>query len=324
MKKLTRICVAAFLMLATTAMGMAADRTNPASPPTEQVPASTPIGSGPHPAIMEVDPGLPTHTLYHPADLAAGDRLPIVVWGNGACWNAGNSFRWFLSDIASYGYLVIALGPIVDPPIEHAPVPMTPIPAGSVPAAALAKLPPPATHSSQLIDAINWAAAENARAQSRFHQRLEVTQIAVMGQSCGGAQAIEASADPRVRTTVLWNSGLFPGVTTMAGGKPLTKSDLDKLHAPTAYISGDAEDIAFGNANDDFDRLKVPAFRAYAHGVLHSGTYSERNGGEFAGIAVAWLNWQLKGDPHARLLFVGTDCGLCANPHWVVRSKNLD
>ena len=64
-------------------------------------------------------------------------------------------------------------------------------------------------------------------------------------------------------------------------------------------------------------------FRAYGRGVLHSGTYGERNGGEFSGIAVAWLNWQLKGDTRARLMFVGHDCGLCVNPHWVVRSKNL-
>jgi hypothetical protein len=146
-----------------------------------------------------------------------------------------------------------------------------------------------------------------------------------MGQSCGGAQAIEASADPRVRTTVLWNSGLFPGVTTMAGGKPLTKKDLEKLHAPIAYISGDAEDVAFSNANDDFERLPhIPALRAYSRGMLHSGTYSQRNGGEFAGIAVAWLDWQLKGDRRARLMFVGTDCGLCVNPHWVVRSRGLE
>jgi dienelactone hydrolase len=324
MSKRARIGLAASFMVATMEMGAAADPADSASPPTETVSASTPIGSGPYPAVMEVDPGLPTHTLYHPVDLTVGGRLPIVVWGNGACWNAGNSFRWFLSDIASYGYLVIALGPIVDPPIQRMPVPMAPIPAGSPPPGALTKLPPAATHSSQLIEAMNWAVAENARAQSRFHQHLDVTEIAVMGQSCGGAQAIEASADQRVRTTVLWNSGLFPGVTTMAGGKPLTKSDLSKLHAPTAYISGDAEDIAFVNANDDFDRLKVPAFRAYARGVLHSGTYSERNGGEFAGIAVGWLNWQLKSDPRARLLFVGTDCGLCVNPHWVVHSKNLD
>ncbi len=127
-----------------------------------------------------------------------------------------------------------------------------------------------------------------------------------------------------MRTTVIWNSGLFREPTSMAGGKPLTKGDLNSLHAPTAYISGDAEDIAYANANDDFDYLeRIPVFRAHGRGILHSGTYGERNGGEFAGIAVAWLNWQLKGDTRARRMFVGTECGLCVNPHWVVRSKNL-
>jgi hypothetical protein len=145
-----------------------------------------------------------------------------------------------------------------------------------------------------------------------------------MGQSCGGAQAIEASVDPRVRTTVLWNSGLFAEPTTMGGGKALSRDDLRALHGPTALISGDEEDLAFANANANFDLIDhVPVLRAYARGVLHSGTYGERNGGEFAGVAVAWLNWQLKGDARSGRLFVGNDCGLCVNPHWVVRSKHL-
>ncbi len=299
----------------------------PAEPQTAAVPAQTPIGSGPFRAVMEVAPGLPTHTLYHPADLAAAGRLPIVAWGNGACWNVGNAFRWFLSDISSYGYLVIAVGPISQDKLPMAmPTPMAPLPASNAAtiAAGAAKLPPPATHSAQLIDAINWAVAENGRAGSPFHHRLDTHAIAVMGQSCGGVQAIEASADPRIRTSVIWNSGLFPQPTRMAGGKELTKADLNALHAPTAYISGDDEDIAFVNANDDYDRIdRIPVLRAYGRGVTHGGTYNERNGGEFAGVAVAWLNWQLKGDPRARRLFVGADCGLCVNPHWVVRSKNL-
>jgi hypothetical protein len=61
----------------------------------------------------------------------------------------------------------------------------------------------------------------------------------------------------------------------------------------------------------------------YGRGIVQEGTYSERNGGEFAGIAVARLNWQLKSDNRAARLFVGADCGLCLNPKWVVRSKNL-
>ncbi len=296
------------------------------APATANPPAATPLGSGPHPAIMEVDPGLPTHTLYRPANLAAAGQLPVVVWGNGACANAGDRCRWFLSDIASYGYLVIAVGPIQNRSVWPAQV-MTPFPPGGTPVmppGAAAKLGQPETHSAQLLDALHWAVAENQRQGSRLYHRLDPKAVAAMGQSCGGAQALEASADPQIRTTVLWNSGLFPGVTTMAGGASLTKDSLKKLHGPIAYVSEDDEDLAFANANDDFERINhIPAFRAYAHGVVHEGTYSERNGGEFAGIAVGWLNWQLKGDLRAARLFVGADCGLCVNPKWVVHSKNL-
>jgi len=298
---------------------------SPSATVSATVQPTTPIGSGPHLAIMETVPGLPTHTLYHPADLGAIGKLPVVAWGNGACLNIGNSFRWFLSDIASYGYLVIAVGPIGAAP-QFPPESMAPVPpvSSAVIAQGARKLPPPATQSSQLIDAIDWAIAENARSSSAFYRRLDIHNIAVMGQSCGGVQAIEASADPRVHTTVIWNSGLFNQPTAMAGGKTLTKQDLMRLHGPTAYISGDAEDIAFTNANDDFDRIQgLPLLRAYGRGITHGGTYNNRNGGEFAGVAVAWLNWQLKGDARAAKMFIGSDCGLCVNPHWVVRSKNL-
>ena len=278
------------------------------------IPNDVPLGSGPLHAIMEMDPGLPTHTLYHPANLTAAGTLPVVVWGNGACANNGDRFRWFLSDIASYGYLVIAIGPI-----HHQstwpPQVMIALPAGATPVIAKGTAPQtdtPQTHSSQLLDALHWAVAENERPGSRFYHRLDTKAVAAMGQSCGGAQALEASADPGIRTTVMWNSGLFPGVTTMAGGAPLTKANLKNLHGPIAYISGDDEDLAYANANDDFERINhVPVFRAYSHGVVHEGTYSERNGGEFAGIAVGWLNWQLKGDRQAAQLFVGARCG-CA------------
>jgi dienelactone hydrolase len=325
-----RRSVAGFVCLMVAALSSAVPAQQPsASAPANTVravQAATPIGSGPYPAIMETAPGLPTHTLYRPADLGSAGKLPVVAWGNGACLNMGNSFRWFLSDIASYGYLVIAVGPIVTTLPQFPPESMAPIPpvAASVTAQGAMKLPPPATHSSQLIDAINWASAESERRSSPFYHRLDTHNIAIMGQSCGGVQAIEASADPRVRTTVVWNSGLFPQPTAMAGGKTLTKEDLKLLHGPTAYISGDAEDIAFVNANDDFDRIgKLPILRAYGRGITHAGTYNARNGGEFAGIAVGWLNWQLKGDTRAAKIFVGPDCGLCVNPHWVVRSKNL-
>ncbi|MGH8217940.1 MAG: alpha/beta hydrolase [Steroidobacteraceae bacterium] len=262
---------------------------------------------------------LPAHTIYRPKDLAAlGDRqLPVVAWGNGGCVKNGSSFRWFLSEIASYGFLVIANGPIgEDPKALPMPMPRLRIPA---------HLPPPATHTSQLIQAIDWAIAENRRTSSPLRGRIAVDEIAVMGQSCGGVQTIEAARDPRVKTAVVWNSGLLPQPTAMGGGKIMDKSDLERLHTPVAYISGDAQDIAFANANDDFARLDhVPVFRGYERGVTHMGTYSQPNGGEFGGVAVAWLLWQLRGDKRAGRMFTGPNCGLCVNPRWVVHRKRID
>jgi len=307
-------------------------RQSPAQNPGGSQPPGTTSGSGPYKAVMEMDAGLSDHTIYRPEDLSAldGRKLPVVVWGNGACVNAGNAFSSFLTDISSYGYLVIALGPIVqrDPfgPAQPAPqAPAAPLPPQGADSSEPPRgLPPAATHPSQMIDAIQWATAENDRAASKYYKRLDSGKIAVMGQSCGGVQAIEVAADRRVSTAVIWNSGLFGKPTNLGGGKTLSKQDLESIHVPMAYISGDPRDIAFKNADADFDSLtKIPAFRAYERGVGHGGTYREPNGGEFSGIGVAWLNWQLKGDQHAALMFRGPDCGLCVNPKWVVRTKNI-
>ena len=312
--KLALPFVAALLAASTSPAAMAQYVTDP-------VPDSAALGTGPYKAVMEPAPGLATHTLYRPADLGAvRGKLPIIAWGEGACANEGNRFRWFLSEIASHGYLILAVGPIGAPDKEiwrqNAPQPAV----GGPPP----KLPPPATHSSQLVDAINWAVAENDRTGSPFFHRLDTGKVAVMGMSCGGAQAIEVSADPRVTTSVIWNSGLFPGETTMGGGKTLTKDDLKLIHAPIAYISGDSSDVAFVNANDDFAHInQVPAFRAYRKATGHGGTYGEANGGDFGKVGVAWLNWRLKGDATAARMFLGPHCGLCTDPKWVVEQKNL-
>ncbi len=104
----------------------------------------------------------------------------------------------------------------------------------------------------------------------------------------------------------------------------MSKDDLKSLHTPVAYVSGDAQDIAFANAGDDFERIaSVPIFEATKEGSLMVAP-GQPNGGEFSGVAVAWLNWQLKGDQRASLMFKGANCGLCVNPRWVVRKKKID
>ena len=281
-------------------------------------------GTGPFPAVMEQDPGLPTHTVYRPKELAAlrGQKLPIIAWGEGGCSNNGAFYRNFLGEIASHGFLAIATGP----PQAQQPAANP----GAQPAAGRGAANPgrgPATKSSQLIDAINWAFAENGRRDSQYYNKLDTTKVAVMGHSCGGIQALAVSADPRIKLIGNWSGGLYTTPPNGAGAATeiVPKEQLDNLHSPVFYISGDSTDIAFANSNDDFKRItKVPAFRAYKDGVGHGGTYTQPNGGDFGKVAVALLEWQFKGDQEAGKMFLGANCGLCQNTKWHVEKKGIN
>jgi hypothetical protein len=299
---------------------------------TPVLPAGTPLGSGPSKAIMEVDPLLAKHTVYRPADMktAGSAKMPIMAWGNGACAADGNSFRYFLTEIASHGYLIIANGPIGPDRAEFPPQMAAP----KSGAGAQAKPPvmptgmsfTPPTTTAQLIEAVDWAIAENNRQGSRYFHKLDTTKIAVAGMSCGGIQAIEASVDPRVKTTIVANSGLMNPPATMSGsGKPVPKESLKLMHASVLYLSGDASDIAFANANDDFEKINhIPVFRAYQKGIGHGGTYHDSNGGTFGKVALAWLDWQLKGSKEAAKMFQWDKCSLCTDPQWVTNKKKID
>src|SRR3954463_216330 len=71
-------------------------------------------GTGSYKAVAVSNSSIPTHTIYRPKDLSAfGDRekLPILAWGNGACANSNSAHQNYLSEIASHGYLIVAIGP---------------------------------------------------------------------------------------------------------------------------------------------------------------------------------------------------------------------
>jgi hypothetical protein len=341
-------CVVALALLCCASSAQTPPAEQPASNTPQVLPATTPLGTGPFKAIMEVDPTLAKHTVYRPNDISAigSTKLPIMAWGNGACAADGNSFRLFLTEIASHGYLVIASGPIGP---DRAQFPPTMVPnRGAVPAgvrgsgapgggalqsnaAAKSTVPPgitstPPTTTAQLIDALDWAVNENSRQGSRYYGKLDTTNIAVAGMSCGGVQAIEASVDPRIKTTIVANSGLMTVPTTMSGsGKPVPKESLNLMHGPVLYMSGDESDIAYANANDDFEKINhIPVFRAFERGIGHGGTYHDPDGGAFGKVALAWLDWQLKGNKEAAKMFQGDQCSLCIDSQWVIRKKKID
>ena len=162
------------------------------------------------------------------------------------------------------------------------------------------------------------------RQASQYYNKIDTAKIAVAGMSCGGLQTFEVAPDSRVTTAMICDSGIFITPGAGMGGMPnLTKDQLTKLHTPVIYILGGQRDIAYDNGMDDFHRIgNLPAFAANLD-VGHGGTYGRPHGGEFAVVATAWFQWQLKADSEAAKMFEGDPCGVAKMPGWKVEKKNI-
>ncbi len=264
-------------------------------------------GTGPHKALMASDRTLASHTVFRPKDLTGfgpETKLPIIAWGNGACANSPWEHVNFLSEIASHGFLVLAIGPM--------------------PAEGQRGARGGTTKSALLTDAINWAIAQNSDPSSQYFGKLAVDRIAVAGMSCGGLQALEVAPDTRIKTVMICNSGILGNPGSGMGGMPkLVKAQLEKLHTPVIYILGGEKDIAYKNGMDDFRRInQVPALVANLN-VGHGGTYSQPHGGDFATVATAWFQWQLQGSALAAAMFEGEPCGVARMAGWTVEKKAI-
>ncbi|MEO8099948.1 MAG: hypothetical protein ABI811_19775 [Acidobacteriota bacterium] len=295
--------------------------------------------TGPNQVVIEHDQGLTTHTIYRPANLTAA-KYPLLVWGEGGCAKNGLTFPEYLSEIASYGIVIVADGP----PVENAGGPGGPGGAkggpggakGPAPDAAKAKAgPPPGAAAakgkggapagagnmldgSALVAAINWMEKETKDSSSRFYQKVDTGRVAAMGMSCGGLMSYGASADPRIATVGIWNSGMFD---------PKDQKIIDGIHSSVIIITGGDSDIAHDNGKKDFEVMpaRVPIFYGVFPSVGHGGTYNLDNGGPFGQVAVAWLKWQLRGDnsTKGKGYFVGDKCTLCTDSNWQIQSRSL-
>ena len=266
-------------------------------------------GNGPYKSIMRADPSLgQEHTIFVPQNLSvfnAQKPLPVLVWGNGACANSPFEHMNFLNEIASNGFIVLATGEI----------PMTD-----------EWYRGPMSRSEQQIESLDWIMAQNADPQSPYYQKIDIKHICMAGMSCGGLQTLFNCADPRITALMICNSGLFKqeNAGQAVGGMPMPpKEKLKEIHTPIIYILGGPTDIAYENGMDDFHRIShVPAYAANFP-VGHGGTYREPHGGEFTVTALAWLNWQLKGDQEAAKMFVGADNGLSKRKGWTIEKNNM-
>ncbi len=277
---------------------------NPLDPPAENW--SKPTGQ--YKVVMEVDESLPNHTIYRPTDLSgfpSKDKLPIIVMSGPGCDFDGDSYRPFWTEIASHGYFVIAVG--------------LPVPEGLRAALFFNK-------TEDVKDGLDWAFAVNRRSASKFHGKLDTTNVILMGQSCGGMIMTDLHKDSRVTMMVYWNSGV--GMMRAPGTDQASLADfLKTITIPVAFFAGDT-DMARQISTSNYETVvAAPSILAVRQipGDSHGGTFRENNGGAYGVAAVAWLNWWTKGDKEAGKMFLGDKSGLDKDPGWVeVRKKNLD
>lgn len=230
-------------------------------------------GSGPYKAEAVSEASLPGFVVYRPCDMSAAvtheGPLPLFVFANGACNDTSLPYERMLNDLASYGYMVVALGEMQD----------------SINDRELRKSP-----TEDMKSAMDWAEAQNGDKKSPYYGKIDMEFVALGGHSCGGAQTLANCADSRVKSCIMFNAGM--GDMEMAGA---SAGSLKNLHCPILYLIGGESDIAYRNALADYERIdNVPVAFANHLRAGHGGTFHEPYGGSFSRMLRAWLSWQFK------------------------------
>ncbi len=251
-------------------------------------------GSGPHKAIAVREKSLADFVVYRPMNLDAAmtvgrlgmfetgipkkEKLPVLIFCNGGCMDTSIGYENMLVDIASYGYVVVAIGEL-QMFAQHEKDQHTP--------------------SSMVKKALDWV----CNPSSPYYKYVDTEKIAAAGHSCGGAQVLANTADPRLKTYLILNAGM--GKMTMADA---SAKSLKNLHGPILYLVGGTTDVAWKNAQMDYKAIKhVPVVLADNTQSGHGGTYEQPNGGANARMVRAWLDWQLRGKQEQEKLFIGGD-----------------
>jgi hypothetical protein len=267
-------------------------------------------GAGTHKAIAAKDSIFPDFTIYRPTDLdfaVSKTTLPLIVFGNGGCFNTSLPFERYLNEIASFGYVVMAIGPFQDS-------------INTLNDSIAYKY----TYPEKMLEAIDKMTAAVHDTSCEYYLKVDLDHVAVMGQSCGGLQALAVSGDSRVTTTVCLNSAVIDPDTDRKDrikDPVVGKEVLETLHSPVLYLTGGPSDVAYDNALDDFSRIRHVFVSMANVDVGHAGTYQEKFGGSFAAVTLQWLEWQLKDHQWAGDVFLGEDC-ICEFPGWTINSRN--
>lgn len=258
-------------------------------------------GTGNYPAVIVTEKDFENYTIYRPRSVKAAARregpLPLLVWCNGACTDNSKDYERMLNEMASHGYLVIAIGKMKVDNNERED-------GGS--------------NEQQVGVIIDWVVNQVSDKMSDYYRAVNVNNVALSGHSCGGAQAIANCANTKVKTLLIMNAGM--GGMSMGGASP---QSLKQLHCPLIYMTGGTGDVAYGNAESDFNSIsKVPVVWADLPTAGHGGTYWDPQGGEFGRVAVKWMDWHLKGYIQNANIFLKPNVTKVFTK-WKIQNKNF-
>jgi len=247
-------------------------------------------GSGLYPATSFLDPALPKHTIFAPKVPPPNNlSLPFITFGNGGGGTDPTSFKNFLIELASHGYVIAAVGR-----------------AGGI------------GQSQTMVqnhrDGLDWGFSGKAAK----YGNVNTSAITTMGQSCGGLEAMStAYHDERVKRIVMLNIAIFQDERRYL---------LQEIKVPVAYFIGGKTDMGYPNAEKDYKLLNagIPSYKANLD-TGHGGTYSATNGGKFGKAVINYLQWQWRNDQTAKAILLDPKAsGSLVSDKWTVEYKNWD
>ena len=145
-------------------------------------------GSGMFKAIAVKETGLTDFVVYRPKDMlhahARCGAMPLLLWANGGCSDTNIGYERMLTEIASHGYVVVAIGEMQDKHHDRKE--------GH-------------TSSTEVKHGLDWMIKQCTTKGTDYYNNIDTAKIAAAGHSCGGAQVLANAANPFIKTYLIMN-----------------------------------------------------------------------------------------------------------------------
>jgi len=203
-----------------------------------------------------------------------GRKHPVISWNNGTVYQI-DRYQDLLDHWASHGFVVMG--------------------------AHTNRTRGGAVHEA----AIDWLAAENARAGSAYFGMLDLTKIGASGHSQGGGATITAGAGVPNPSGIVTTMPLMP---ISAFERPHLAQHVASMLIVSATDDARANAVADQALTDVTTELVDAQFVGVHEDAMNAGIH---------GATVAWLRYQLMGDLNAKAQFYPPEtCGLCGDSAW--------